>query len=92
MTLTPKAKELKQKEVNFRKTQEFSYVIGTEILHFDQLEAPKNEFEVCESHLQSLKSGYMEFLSNFIKLQNQFSQLSVGQNTKFLCLSNRKFS
>ena len=60
-------------------------------MHFDQLEAPKNEFEVCESHLQSLKSGYMEFLSNFIKLQNQFSQLSVGQNAKFLCLSNRFF-
>ena len=46
MTLTPKAKELKQKEVNFRKTQEFSYVIGTEILHFDQLEGEKTEFEV----------------------------------------------
>ena len=56
MTLTPKAKELKQKEVNFRKTQEFSYVIGTEILHFDQLEGEKNEFEVCKSNLEKLKS------------------------------------
>ena len=54
MTLTPKAKELKQKEVNFRKTQEFSYVIGTEILHFDQLEGEKNEFEVCKSNLEKL--------------------------------------
>ena len=52
----------------------------------------KNEFEVCELHLHSLKSGYMKFLSNFIKLQNQFSQLLDGQNAKFLCLSNRKFS
>ena len=92
MTMTPKAKGPKIKRRWFYKVQEFFHITGTEILHFDQLEAPKNEFEVCESHLQSLKSGYMEFLSNFIKLQNQFSQLLDGQNAKFLCLSNKKFS
>ena len=56
-------------------------------MHFDQLEAQKNDFKVGESHLENLK-GYMEFLSIFIKLQNQFSQLLVEQNAKFLCLSN----
>ena len=29
--------------------------IGTEILHFYQLETQKNEFKVGESHLQNLK-------------------------------------
>ena len=69
-------------------------MMGTEILHFGQLEPQKNEFKVCKSNLQRLISGCINkktFFSIFTKLQTQFSHLLIGQNEKFLCSSHRKF-
>ena len=38
-------------------------MIGTDILHFGQFEAEKNEIEVCMKNIQKQISGYIHFLS-----------------------------
>ena len=40
--------------------------MGTEILHFGQLESEKNEFQVCKSNLGGLKSEITEIFINFL--------------------------
>ena len=78
------------------KFQEIPYVMGTEILHFIKLESEKNEFDDWKSNLEKLKSErtviFVSISCELTKLQIQFSQLPFGENLKYLCLSNGKFS
>ena len=56
--------------------------MGTEILHFDQLEGEKNEFEVCKSNLEKLKSEKTEIFMWINKILNSIFWARSWKNYK----------
>ena len=66
--------------------------MGTEILHFGQLETEKNELKIFNSNLQRPKIWMHKILlSIFTKLQTQFSHLLLVKMQNFSAHHIRNF-